>query len=51
MVSIAAAKEAAASNVLPDESSPFAPVEVLASIALVWYVAVVVVCTVGYTQL
>ncbi|KAF9641476.1 Peptidase A1 [Lasiodiplodia theobromae] len=51
MVSIAAAKEAAASNVLPDESSPFAPVEVLATIALVWYVAVVVVCTVGYTQL
>ncbi|KAH7042691.1 hypothetical protein B0J12DRAFT_206098 [Macrophomina phaseolina] len=54
MVSIAgAAKGAVASDVSPhdNEASSFSLVEILATVALVWYVAVVVVCTVGYTQL
>lgn len=54
MVSFAgAAKEAVASTVPPHrhESDSFTFVEVLATVALVWYIAVVVVCTVGYTQL
>lgn len=54
MVSIAgAAKEAVASDVSPhdNEASSYSLVEILATVALVWYIAVVVVCTVGYTQL
>ncbi|KKY22725.1 putative ceramide glucosyltransferase [Diplodia seriata] len=54
MVSIAVAKEAAASHVSLDDSEPsssFTLVEALAAVALVWYLVVVVVSTVGYTQL
>ncbi|EOD51211.1 putative ceramide glucosyltransferase protein [Neofusicoccum parvum UCRNP2] len=54
MVSFAgAAKEAVASGVSPHDNAaaPFTVMEVLATVALVWYAAVVVVCTVGYTQL
>ncbi|KAK8187117.1 hypothetical protein IWZ00DRAFT_440825 [Phyllosticta capitalensis] len=54
MVSISAVtKEAVTSDVTPpaQQGSSYTVVEVLATIALIWYLAVVIVCTVGYTQL
>lgn len=46
-------KEAVTSDVTPpaQQGSSYTVVEVLATIALIWYLAVVIVCTVGYTQL